>query len=347
MQERQRWVDYAKASGIALVVYGHVARGLHSAGIAVDAEMFRLVDSIIYSFHMPLFFFLSGLFFQGSLVSRGAPGLVLNKIDTIVYPYVLWSLLQGGVEVLLSRYTNGGTSLSDVLVLLWAPRAQFWFLYVLFFVFLICTLVYARARREWLILPLLVFAGIYLAANSVTSDWVFGQLASTTVFFSFGIWFNEVKTAFRRHSTWLAPTLGILFVAGQCVFHIVFGLNYEAGGWPVLMLGLLSILFVTACCMCLDQLKVRWLLALGSASMSIYLMHILAGSGIRIVLSKFLGIDSVALHLLLGTLVGLVAPLLADAVIRRHGFGFLFVAPSWMSAERLLPRTALNGVRRA
>ena len=64
MQERNVWVDYAKAIGIILVVYGHVARGVFNAGLPMDEGEFVLVDSIIYSFHMPLFFFLSGLFFR-------------------------------------------------------------------------------------------------------------------------------------------------------------------------------------------------------------------------------------------------------------------------------------------
>ncbi|MBC7755034.1 MAG: acyltransferase family protein [Bdellovibrio sp.] len=60
---RTLWVDYAKALGIMLVVYGHVTRGLYNAQIPMNENLFKLIDSIIYSFHMPLFFFLSGLFF--------------------------------------------------------------------------------------------------------------------------------------------------------------------------------------------------------------------------------------------------------------------------------------------
>ena len=57
-QNREVWIDYAKAIGIILVVYGHVARGLYSAGIDIPYELYVLIDSIVYSFHMPLFFFL-------------------------------------------------------------------------------------------------------------------------------------------------------------------------------------------------------------------------------------------------------------------------------------------------
>lgn len=141
---REAWVDYAKGIGIILVVFGHANRGLYSAGIQLSGSSYLLTDSIIYSFHMPLFFFLSGLFFTQSLDKKGKTSFVISKIDTIVYPYVVWSLLQGMVEVLLSRYTNNPSSLGDVLSLFTHPRAQFWFLYALFMVFVLATLLYSK-----------------------------------------------------------------------------------------------------------------------------------------------------------------------------------------------------------
>src|SRR5690606_30506079 len=137
MDNREVWVDHAKALGIVLVVYGHVMRGLHSAGIAMPETLFRLADSIVYSFHMPLFFFLAGLFFYQSIAAKDARGLLYSKLDTIVYPYVLWSLLQGLIEATLADYTNGAVTYGEVFALLWAPRAQFWFLYALLLCFLL------------------------------------------------------------------------------------------------------------------------------------------------------------------------------------------------------------------
>jgi fucose 4-O-acetylase-like acetyltransferase len=63
---RFQWVDTAKGTGIILVVYGHVIRGLHSAAI-VSEQMFYFSDTLVYSFHMPLFFVLAGLFFTRSI----------------------------------------------------------------------------------------------------------------------------------------------------------------------------------------------------------------------------------------------------------------------------------------
>ncbi|MBC1212116.1 acyltransferase family protein [Listeria booriae] len=62
INERITWIDYAKGIGIILVVYGHVLRGVFEAGLDIPIKLFTYEDSFIYSFHMPLFFFLSGLF---------------------------------------------------------------------------------------------------------------------------------------------------------------------------------------------------------------------------------------------------------------------------------------------
>jgi len=142
MHERNDWAGYAKAIGIILVVYGHVARGLVNAGLPMDKHWFELVDSVIYTFHMPLFFFLSGLFFYDSLVKRGTTGMIVNKIDTIIYPYIIWSLLQGFTEVSLSHYTIGHVTPGQVLSFAWQPRAQFWFLFALFQISVVCSFIY-------------------------------------------------------------------------------------------------------------------------------------------------------------------------------------------------------------
>lgn len=147
--KRLHWIDVAKGMGIMLVVYGHVMRGLVSAGLAPDSPTFQVVDSVIYSFHMPLFFFLAGIFLDQALAKRGVGGVVLSKVDTILYPYLVWSLLQGFIEVLLARYTNGATEAGDVLALLWAPRAQFWFLYALFQIFIVSAVLFSFKAR-WL-----------------------------------------------------------------------------------------------------------------------------------------------------------------------------------------------------
>lgn len=118
VQERLDWIDLSKGLGIVLVVYGHVARGMATAGLSFDH--FTEIDRVIYSFHMPLFFMLSGFFFLKS-ARKGSKKYALSKVSTILYPYLLWSLIQICIQYLASSYTNGTVSFEEV-VTFFIPR---------------------------------------------------------------------------------------------------------------------------------------------------------------------------------------------------------------------------------
>jgi fucose 4-O-acetylase-like acetyltransferase len=308
---RSHWADNARAIGIALVVAGHELRGLERAGILPSSEALTLLDSVVYSFHVPLFFFLSGMFFDGSVARHGRRGALRGKLERLVLPYLIWSLLQGSVEVLLAGTTNGRATWSEVLALLWVPRAQFWFLYVLALVMLLGLLVYrdVRMRRSPLV-PALGLA-LYLARPLLPDQLHLGFVADHFVFFAVGVWTQGAlpRLAARPGSvTLLALVTAVLL---QIHFHGLLGLHYTDRGLETLALAATAILAILGLSMLLARRAHPWLRAVGRASMPIFLMHILAASGLRVVLQRGFGLDDPALHVVLGLAAGLAAPMLA------------------------------------
>jgi len=73
---RLQHIDIAKGIGILLVVLGHNS-------IFFENENSKLFN-IIFSFHLPLFLFLSGLFFKTDVKFKK---LILNKLDSLLKPY--------------------------------------------------------------------------------------------------------------------------------------------------------------------------------------------------------------------------------------------------------------------
>ena len=78
---RIEWLDIAKGIGIILVIIGH---------IFADATMLPL-RKFIYSFHMPLFFFLSGFLFSTKDIK--IKDFLFKRVKTILIPYFIFALI--------------------------------------------------------------------------------------------------------------------------------------------------------------------------------------------------------------------------------------------------------------
>ena len=350
-QLRDQWVDYARGLGILLVVYGHVSRGVFNAGIAMNAQCFTLIDSVIYSFHMPLFFFLSGLYFLPSLDKRGPRALLADKLDSLAYPYILWSLLQGGIEVLLARFTTAKTSLADVLSLFWQPRAQFWFLYVLFLIFVLLAWLYrpiasgttadskwSTVVRAW-IWPLAALL-LWLWQNTVQLIFPLDFIAAYLLYFLLGAQFPKWKAAMQARAVACLAASTFSFIALGYFFHAELGLLYSASSWlklPLALSGITLICSLSMLCARIQNKTLAWLAVCGVYSMPIYLMHILASSGVRIVLQKFLHLPSAGLHIACGMLAGVALPILVYRLSRNaaipasSALAWLFAPPRWLA----------------
>lgn len=324
---RYMWVDYAKAIGIILVVFGHVNRGLHSSGISVSNLFFAKIDSIIYSFHMPLFFFLSGLFFVSSIEKSTKKNFILNKINTIFYPYVIWSLLQGGTEVILSKYTNAKTNIIEVLSFPFHPRAQFWFLYALLMIFIFACIIYHH-KLFIKTLPIIILASLigYLFSNKIGTHLHVDYITKNIVFFFIGCLFNLYKNILQKLFSTSSLFL-FLFLCSQYLFHLYYKMNYTQTGIFTFWLAIISICLIINLSIKLSDTDIHWLRKIGELSMVIYLMHILAGSGARIILSKVFHIDNWYVHITFGTLIGIVAPVVFYYITGKTRMVFLFNSP--------------------
>ena len=80
-------IAIAKALGILLVVIGHCCAANGNTMFVVNWQDF--VCRIIYSFHMPLFFILSGYMFKIENINNSML-FVERKIKGLYIPYVKW-----------------------------------------------------------------------------------------------------------------------------------------------------------------------------------------------------------------------------------------------------------------
>jgi hypothetical protein len=86
--QRIIWLDAAKAYGIFLVYYGHIAERFYQLG---GNHAALLQDKFVYAFHVPLFFFISGFFARQTPDSVTA--FVRKSLLTRLLPVFFLSLL--------------------------------------------------------------------------------------------------------------------------------------------------------------------------------------------------------------------------------------------------------------
>jgi len=330
--DRADWIDYAKGLGIILVVYSHVSRGVINAGVHVPLPELMLLDSVLYTFHMPLFFLLSGLLFQSSFEKRGARSLVFSKIDSIVYPYILWSLLQGFTESILSDFTNGKVKISDVLALLWQPRSQFWFLYTLFLVFALSAVLEKFVCKRYRAIVLLIAVLLYLVGASLGDIRVLEDFSYHFVYFYLGIFLANERHRIESVGVWVLPAVTFVFGLAQWFFHVKAGNTYEDRGVLSLLLAFISIIQICIFSKFLSDRKWALFRLLGISSMAIYLMHILVGAGTRILLSEALGVEHWFITISTCVLVGICLPVFLMKSVEKYRIRYIFSAPlsRWM-----------------
>lgn len=87
---RDGFIDFLKGIAIFLVLWGHSIQYLTCNGSFSDNIFFK----VIYSFHMPLFTFLSGYVFFWSCKKKKFVDVLISRFKGIGIPMFLWGFIE-------------------------------------------------------------------------------------------------------------------------------------------------------------------------------------------------------------------------------------------------------------
>lgn len=295
---RLGWIDIARGLGIILMVYGHTSRGIDKAGITFAG--FNEIDTVIYSFHMPLFFALSGYFFRKSL-NKGTKAYLYSKAATILYPYLLWSFIQVLIQFGTSHLINSEATWHEV-VTFYYPRGQYWFLFGLLIIDILNLFLYKYLKENGLIISTIISLVVIVFSIDLG---LLNLAVNNIIYFNFGVllsYSNRFTHEVLNSRKWTFIVLFIFVFLEVALLRI---------GLPLpltIVLALIGTTFIFQLSKKMDG--PAHLASLGKNSMIIFLMHTIVSAAIRIVLQKILHIENVAVHLILGFFGGLYVPYL-------------------------------------
>lgn len=171
--QRISWIDIAKGIGIICVVAGHC--------FVTEA----IISRWIFSFHMPLFFFLSGYCFKfykyDSLIK-----LIKSKSHTLILPYIYFWIVGFSITLLITEWRNKITFWGMIKDFYQAypsliNNTSIWFLICLFIVtvvFYIIKKVAIWIKNPYIIPFLIVMSGLFGFLITVIKEILDKPLAS-------------------------------------------------------------------------------------------------------------------------------------------------------------------------
>lgn len=185
---RQIWADSLKGILILLVVLGHAIQGVYSEN--VESNHFW---NVIYSFHMPAFFAISGYFVK---LAGGGYKWLTKRVWQLLVPYLVWCFL----KLLLIQEIN----LSSIIKIVTEP-VSFWFLWVLFWVWLVFQLslyLHQKSKAKFNYTSV-VFALILIGMMAVFNTKIFGfhLIAYYFSFYALGYYMGQCNL-FKISSRW-------------------------------------------------------------------------------------------------------------------------------------------------
>ena len=207
-KQRVEWIDLAKGIGIICVVFGHTVIPYIPA-------------YIIYPFHVPLFFMLSGFCFRKK-ENESFGDFVLKKIKSLLVPYAFFSLIWIIYESIV--YTiNNGFSFSflineTVLYIKQDHLHAIWFITCIFLVELLAYFIVfvCKDKNYLLILSASLFVLLtyfYKTFIDVRLFWNAEIVLPAMPFFLFGYVVKRQKGLFEKLTNWkLIPAYFVLYV---------------------------------------------------------------------------------------------------------------------------------------
>lgn len=329
--ERQTWLDWSKGFAILCVVLGHV---VESAPMYAQEGWMQILHTVIYAFHMPLFFFLSGCAWGLPKKQAGRERIrhEFTGILEILILYVFWSFVMYVGKSMLPGVANVVYDKSFVYCLLFAPVDPYWYLVVLGLYRGAFLLMKNRRAQRGAILAGGLLSAVLPLIQDASDSWEYRYLwriGYHLVFFGGGVlavyWLPQIQALWNKGKTRLTLLCGVLSAGLFCLrpFEQQLPFLKPLMAWALIVVTICVVSLVT------EVLHGRrsLFLKLGGASLYIYVLHNYFTVAFRVVYNR-LGLQATGLmYTLANVSIAVITCMIAYSLAKKWSVIRLFFCP--------------------
>ena len=224
---RIAWVDIAKGIGIVLVLIGHISQN-------------KNLHYFIYSFHMPLFFIISGYLYSEK------EQYVRKKAKSILLPYLLWSIVSFLYWVLIERNLraqnlNPMIPATNILIARGGEdnyifNVALWFLPCLFVTEVMFNFLKKRIKNIKILSIIILFFSIlgytYSKLNLIRLPFCLDIALIAIGFYFLGyLWKQKIEIAFKQFNNKIWKSyiiIGVMTIVTVVVSQINYGMSMNS-----------------------------------------------------------------------------------------------------------------------
>lgn len=309
MSERNRIVgiDSLKGFAILTVVFGHCIDWILKAEIYPNFnQILYVLFNFIYSFHMPLFFMISGLLFWYSKVySR-----FKIKVIDFIWIYFIWEFIIWFFKYIFSNHATNTVDINTLFSIIYKPIGPLWYLYVL-----ICFYIFFSKKKIEKVSTrvLIVTAVVSITAKFISVDiGIIQRILYHMYFFVLGGYiaqrYNQIDQIKRN-------CIVIMILIAIILFFVESNL-VDSFLKHIIVFSVANLLSISCLCLFFNKHKLIYFEMLGVNCMYIYVIHCFIIAFVTIFFKRMpqLGIS---LYFFLSVVLGVGIPLLI-AELSKH-----------------------------
>jgi hypothetical protein rflaF_06982 len=317
------WIDSLKGLAIFAVVLGHALLGFQQQGAFPESQsVITLIKDWIYTWHMPLFFVLSGAAFRISCLKNNTVNFkkVKRNALNIFIIYLLFNIMLTVLKVIFSRFVNNKVTLLDFGKVILLPNTLMWYLYVLIIYYFFFAFLFNKKLNKLVLFAILLCLSVtanYFYKAEIFTELCIKNLFFCSVFFYIGMYFKELEYVVLNKGVLFISGLLLCLNAGYMIYTYLI-IEYRNALVDSIILEVNAFAVIILLCFVFQKISILeknlLFIILGNNSLVIYLLHTYLVTSMRAAVLK-IGISSAFIAVVLCTVIPLLITVLVAFII--------------------------------